>query len=109
MTEKIEQLKAGLASDLNRELDVAKKRISANRELANENFRLGKLVLKEREQARKAREAARLLEKENKKLNRRLSTLCKLIAGKTAIEVLEVFQDCKGVISAKRLIDDIAD
>ena len=98
-----------LASRLTQELDGAKKRISANRDLLNENFKLGKLVLKERELARKARDAARLLEKENKKLNRRLSTLCKLIAGKTAIEVLEVFKDCKGVISAKQLIDDIAD
>ena len=109
MTEKNTQSEAGLASDLNRELGEATKRISANRNLLNENFKLGRLVLKERELARKARDASRILEKENKKLNRRLSTLCKLIAGKTAIEVLEVFKDCKGVISAKQLIDDIAD
>lgn len=108
MTENTTQ-SAECLSHLTAELDVAKKRISTNRDLLNENLRLGKLVLKEREQARKARNEARLMEKENKKLNRRLLVLYRLIIGKTGTEVLEIFQDYKSVISAKQLIDDIAD
>ena len=123
MTEKNEQLEAGLASDLNRELDVPKKKKTIlemlrqeNREFSLEikklNFevkRLGALLEKEKQQAVARRQELRQLEKENRNLNSRLSTLCSFIANKSLVDVLEVFKNHIGTINAKRFIDDLAD
>jgi|JI8StandDraft_1071087.scaffolds.fasta_scaffold781923_1 hypothetical protein len=123
MTEKNEQQAAGLASDLNRELDVPKKKKTIpemlrqeNREFSLEikklNFevkRLGTLLEKERKQAVARRQELRQLEKENRNLNSRLSTLCAFIANKSLVDVLEVFKNHIGTINAKRFIDELAD
>jgi len=137
MTEKNEQNEAGLASDLNRELDVPKKKKTIpemlrqenrefsleikmlrqeNREFSLEikklNFevkRLGALLEKEKQQAVARRQELRQLEKENRNLNSRLSTLCSFIANKSLVDVLEVFKNHIGTINAKRFIDDLAD
>ena len=116
------QTEDGLASHLTQELDVPKKKKTIlemlrqeNREFSLEikklNFevkRLGALLEKEKQQAVARRQELRQLEKENRNLNSRLSTLCSFIANKSLVDVLEVFKNHIGTINAKRFIDDLA-
>ena len=119
-----ENTNAGRVSiPLQRELDVPKKKKTIpeilrqeNREFSLEikklNFevkRLGALLEKEKQQAVARRQELRQLEKENRNLNSRLSTLCSFIANKSLVDVLEVFKNHIGTINAKRFIDDLAD
>jgi hypothetical protein len=108
---------------LQRELDVPKKKKTIPEILRQENRefsleikklnlevkRLSALLEKEKQQAVARRQELRQLEKENRNLNSRLSTLCSFIANKSLVDVLEVFKNHIGTINAKRFIDDLAD